>query len=278
MYPASQKKSVLKAQVSANLYDKLIDTVTDNQNFATVNIKAVIPSGAIEVAISEVKSALNILRFLMSGPNMLYQIGVGKQNKTMCDKEFIAVAQNSGITQHPFQYVPRPAELSALRSVGKAYVKRIGDIQRKIYSSQPTIPLEKGLVNATNLIANGLDSEEPTIQIIQLMSAIEALVEQKTFVQGITDQVCERTALLLGKDSKSRRNIFDRLTTLYGKRSNLSHGNTAVITHYDVGYLWLIARNLCFYFHIHFDDFIDSNTHEKAKLKDYLLNLRFEGK
>jgi hypothetical protein len=278
LYPASQKKSVLKAQVSANLYDKLIDTVTDNQNFATVNIKAVIPSGAIEVAISEVKSALNILRFLMSGPNMLYQIGVGKQNKTMCDKEFIAVAQNSGITQHPFQYVPRPAELSALRSVGKAYVKRIGDIQRKIYSSQPTIPLEKGLVNATNLIANGLDSEEPTIQIIQLMSAIEALVEQKTFVQGITDQVCERTALLLGKDSKSRRNIFDRLTTLYGKRSNLSHGNTAVITHYDVGYLWLIARNLCFYFHIHFDDFIDSNTHEKAKLKDYLLNLRFEGK
>lgn len=278
LYPASQKKSVLKAQVSANLYDKLIDTVTDNQNFATVNIKAVIPSGAIEVAISEVKSALNILRFLMSEPNMLYQIGVGKQNKTMFDKEFIAVAQNSGITQHPFQYVPRPAKLSALQSVGKTYVKRIGDIQRKIYSSQPTIPLEKGLVNATNLIANGLDSEEPTIQIIQLMSAIEALVEQKTFVQGITDQVCERTALLLEKDSKSRRKVFDRLTTLYEKRSNLSHGNTAVITHYDVVYLWLIARSLCFYFHMHFDDFIDSNTHEKAKLKDYVLNLRFEGK
>lgn len=278
LYPASQKKSVLKAKVNDKLYDKLIDTVTDNQNFATVNVKAVIPSGAIEVAISEVKSALNILRFLMSEPNMLYQIGVGKQNKTMFDKEFIAVAQNSGITQHPFQYVSRPAELSALQPFGEAYVKRIGDIQHKIYSSQPTIPLEKGLVNATNLIANGLDSEEPTIQIIQLMSAIEALVEQKTFVQGITDQVCERTALLLGKDSKSRRKIFDRLTTLYGKRSNLSHGNTAVITHYDVVYLWQIAKNLCFYFHMHFDDFIDSNTHEKARLKDYVLNLRFEGK
>ncbi|WP_172997950.1 HEPN domain-containing protein, partial [Lactobacillus helveticus] len=82
----------------------------------------------------------------------------------------------------------------------------------------------------TNLIASGLDSEDPTIQIIQLMSAIEALVEQKTFVQGITDQVCERAALLLGKDSTSRRKIFDRLTTLYGKRSSLSHGDTAVIT------------------------------------------------
>ncbi|MGJ3791929.1 hypothetical protein [Lactiplantibacillus argentoratensis] len=278
LYPASQKKSVLKSKVNDKLYDELIDTVTDKQNFATVNIQAVIPSGAIEVAILEVKSTLNILKFLMNEPNVLYQIGVGKQNKTMFDKEFIAVNQNSGITQHPFQYMPRPAELSNLQPFGKSYVKRIGDIQLKIYSSQSTVPLEKGLVNATNLIASGLDSEDPTIQIIQLMSAIEALVEQKTFVQGITDQVCERAALLLGKDSTSRRRIFDRLTTLYGKRSNLSHGNTAVITHYDVIYLWQIAQNLCFYFHMHFDDFIDSNKHEKAKLKDYLLNLRFEGK
>lgn len=280
LYPANQKKSVLKSKVSDKLYDKLIDTVTDNQNFATVNVQAVIASGAIEVAISEVKSALNILRFLMSEPNMLYQIGVGKRNQTMFDNEFIAVAKNSGITQHPFQYVPFPADLNALEPFGKDYVKRIGDIQRKIYSSQALklIPLEKGLANATNLIANGLDAGEPTIQIIQLMSAIEALVEQKTFVQGITDQVCERTALLLGKDFKSRREIFDRLTTLYEKRSNLSHGNTAVVTYYDVIYLWKIARNLCFYFHIHFGEFIDSNKHEKAKLKDYLLNLRFEGK
>lgn len=110
------------------------------------------------------------------------------------------------------------------------------------------------------------------------MSAIEALVEQKTFVQGISDQVCERTALLLGKDSNSRRKMFDKLTTLYGKRSNLSHGNTAVITHYDVVYLWQIAKSLCFYFHIHFSEFVDSNTHEKKKLKEYLLNLKFEGK
>ncbi|MEK1440908.1 hypothetical protein HCZ86_03230 [Limosilactobacillus fermentum] len=278
LYPASQKKSVLKSKVSDKLYDNLIDTVTDEQSFATVNVQAVIPSGAIEVAILEVKSALSILKFLVNKPNMLYQIGIGQQNQTMFDREFIAVNQNSGITQHPFQYVPCPAELSKLQSFGKDYVKRIGDIQLKIYSSQSTAPLEKGLVNATNLIASGLDSEDPTIQIIQLMSAIEALVEQKTFVQGITDQVCERAALLLGKDSTSRRKIFDRLTTLYGKRSNLSHGNTAVITPYDVIYLWQIAKNLCFYFHNHFDEFIDSNKYEKAKLKDYLLNLRFEGK
>lgn len=278
LYPASQKKSVLKSKVSDKLYDKLIDTVTDEQSFATVNVQAVIPSGAIEVAILEVKSALSILKFLVNEPNMLYQIGVGKQNQTMFDKEFIAVNQNSGITQHPFQYLPFPAELSKLTPIGKAYVKKIGDIQLKIYSSQSTVPLEKGLVNATNLIASGLDSEDPTIQIIQLMSAIEALVEQKTSVQGITDQVCERAALLLEKDSTSRKKMFNRLTTLYGKRSNLSHGNTAVITPYDVIYLWKIAQNLCFYFHRHFDEFIDSNNHEKAKLKDYLLNLRFEGK
>lgn len=278
LYPASQKKSVLKDKVSPKLYDKLIDTVTDNQNFATVNVKAVIPSGAIEVAISEVKSALNILRFIMNTPNMLYQIGVGKQNQTMFDKEFIAVAQNSGITQHPFEFVPYPIDLSDLQSSEKNYIKRIGDIQRKIYNKQSTVPLEKGLANATNLIANGLANKESSIKIIQLMSAIEALVEQKTFVQGISDQVCERTALLLGKDSNSRRKMFDKLTTLYGKRSNLSHGNTAVITHYDVVYLWQIAKSLCFYFHIHFSEFVDSNTHEKKKLKEYLLNLRFEGK
>lgn len=278
LYPASQKTSVLKDKVSPKLYDKLIDTVTDNQNFATVNVKAVIPSGAIEVAISEVKSALNILRFIMNTPNMLYQIGVGKQNQTMFDKEFIAVAQNSGITQHPFEFVPYPIDLSDLQSSEKNYIKRIGDIQRKIYNKQSTVPLEKGLANATNLIANGLANKESSIKIIQLMSAIEALVEQKTFVQGISDQVCERTALLLGKDSNSRRKMFDKLTTLYGKRSNLSHGNTAVITHYDVVYLWQIAKSLCFYFHIHFSEFVDSNTHEKKKLKEYLLNLKFEGK
>lgn len=103
-------------------------------------------------------------------------------------------------------------------------------------------------------------------------------MNKKTFVQGITDQVCERTALLLGKDSKSRRKIFDRLTTLYGKRSNLSHGDTAVVTHYDVVYLWEIARNLCFYFQLNFDKFFDSKQQEKKNLKTYLLDLRFEGK
>ena len=108
------------------------------------------------------------------------------------------------------------------------------------------------------------------------MSAIEALVEQKTFVQGITDQVCERSALLLGKDLISRKKIYSKLTSLYGKRSNLSHGDTAVVTHYDVVYLWEIARNLCFYFQLNFDKFIDSNKQEKKKLKTYLLDLRFE--
>lgn len=276
LYPASEKQSVLNKNVSSDLCGEIMDSLTDHQNFATVSVDAVIAAGAIETALSEVKSALNILKFLMNTPTSIYQIGVGKQNKTMFDNEFVAVTNDGGTTQHPFQYMPTPASLSDIQQPGKDYITRIGQIQSKIYTSQKIVPLERGLANATSLIADSLNYEEPNIQLTQLMSAIEALVEKKTFVQGITDQVCERSALLLGKDLISRKKIYSKLTSLYGKRSNLSHGDTAVVTHYDVVYLWEIARNLCFYFQLNFDKFLDSNQQEKKNLKTYLLDLRFE--
>lgn len=276
LYPASEKQSVLNKNVSSDLCGEIMDSLTDHQNFATVSVDAVIEAGAIETALSEVKSALNILKFLMNTPTSIYQIGVGKQNQTMFDNEFVAVTNDRGTTQHPFQYMPTPASLSDIQQPGKDYINRIGKIQSKIYTSQKIVPLERGLANATSLIADSLNYEEPNIQLTQLMSAIEALVEQKTFVQGITDQVCERSALLLGKDLISRKKIYSKLTSLYGKRSNLSHGDTAVVTHYDVVYLWEIARNLCFYFQLNFDKFLDSNQKEKKNLKTYLLDLRFE--
>lgn len=278
LYPSNQKEAVIQDAISDNFRNQLLDTITDSQNFATVNVQAVIPAGAIEVALSEVKAALNILRFLINVPTKMYQIGVGKPNKNMSDKEFIAVSEKEGVTQHPFQYIPVSAELNAIQPIGKKYITKMGEIQTKIYNSETTIPLEKGLFNATNLIAESLDTEELTMQLIQLMSAIEALVEQKTFVQGITDQVCERTALLLGENLHSRQEIYNKLTNLYKKRSNLSHGNTAIVTHYDVVYLWNVARSLCFYFQLNFDRFSDSNNQEKKNLKEYLLDLRFENK
>ncbi|WNW17979.1 HEPN domain-containing protein [Lactiplantibacillus plantarum] len=167
----------------------------------------------------------------------------------MFDKEFLAVAEDHGLTQHPFDYLPTALDLCQINNPEniaiKNYIERVGGIEGKILREKNTVPLERGLLNATNLIANGLDSEEPTIQLIQLMSAIEALVEQKTFVQS---QVCERTALLLGATEEARVNIYKTLSVLYGKRSDLSHGGTAMVTHYDVVTLWELARELCFYF------------------------------
>ena len=253
LYPSEQKEKVVKNAISNdNLEQQVKDTLSDTQNFATLRVKALDSAGAIDLAIAHVKTVLNILKFVFNTPSGMYQIGIGKKNKTVLDKEFLAVAENHGLTQHPFNYLPQELELSEIddpRNIAaKNYIDKISIIEDKFLGEKSTVPLERGLLNATNLVANGLDGEEITIQLIQLMSAIESLVEQKTFVQSITDQVCERVAQLLGTTEEGRMDIYKTLSVLYGKRSDLSHGEIATVTHYDISNLWVLARGLCLYF------------------------------
>ncbi|MCL0312268.1 HEPN domain-containing protein [Apilactobacillus xinyiensis] len=281
LYPSSMKTEVIRSSYNKDMSDFFLNSKNkignfDNEDFATINVLALSSQRAVEIAIYEINKTLNVIKFLFNGIGNLYQIGIGKKTETMFDNEFIVASNeySKGSMKHPFKFLPMPANLNNLNKNGKKFVEIVTKIQSKIYKKQKTTPLERSLFNSVNLIASALYTDDYEVRMIKLMSAIESLVEQKTFNQSITDQVCERTALLLGKDLKLRTEIYNTMIKLYNKRSILSHGDTVRITKYDVDYLFNKSRNLCFLFLDRFDEFNDSNKKEKNKLKEYILKLK----
>ncbi len=280
LHSSKQKEEWISDNVTKKFQNQLAGSLHSDQNFATINVRAVIPAGAINQGLKFVNSIMNTFQFCFGNPNIIYNLGTGKNNKSMDDKEYLSFSDQDGLAQHPFPFVPMPlSETQIMESKFMVdYLKRIGEILKKDIDHVKTTPLERGLFNATNLIGEALMYEDENQQLINLMSAIEALVEEKVFTQGITDQVCERVAFLLGDKKQGRLNIYNKLRKLYDKRSNLSHGNSLVVTHYDVVYLWNIAFRLCIYFQDNFDRFNDTNKNEKKNLDEYLLNRRFGGR
>ena len=131
------------------------------------------------------------------------------------------------------------------------------DIENKIYSSI------KYIGRAT--IESNLEQA-----FLDLMIAIESLVEEKDFSQNITDQICERCAELLSNELETRSNMYSKLKALYTKRSNLVHGSKKPkITLSDLYYLRGISLHLCIYFVKNIEKFKNINWH------DFYLELRF---
>lgn len=277
-YPYKQKAQMIK-QITGNQRDEkqLIHDLHDKQNFAFVTIKAANPGGAVSIARKRVQSVLNVLLFFTSNPLHRYNLGIGKSNVSMEDKEFVAISDRDGIVNRPYSYFPMYLEVKKDISWGSTVMLNISpivdSIENNIKDEQGTSPLEKGIYNAINLIAAAIDSDSENYQIVNLMAAVESLIEENT--KNITKQICRRVAILLGADNKKRNNIYKKLIDLYDKRSKLSHGEIVLANHYDVMYLWNVARELVYYFLINFEQLNDSKKYAKKPLKIKLLKIRF---
>lgn len=278
LYPSEQREEVIQSIYKEKSQRFIKNSFKSKSNFATIKVIALQSQKAVEIAVSEVNKSLNIIKILFCDLNNIYQIGVGKKGESMFDKEFLAVSddQTDGVVTHPFKYTPLPAEINEITDAGNKVVKILADIQKRKFRNEKTIPLENHLFNSLNLIATGLYENDYETKSSKFMSAIESLVEQKTFTQGITDQVCERTALLLGNDFDERKQIYYKMFDLYNQRSTISHGDESNVDIYDTEDLWIISKRLLFYLLSNFDKFVDSNNKPKIKIKDYVMNLRFK--
>ncbi|WP_054658791.1 HEPN domain-containing protein [Apilactobacillus ozensis] len=283
-YPAEMKNKIIKANYNKNITKFLTSKSSkvgdfDGENFVTISVKSLSSQRASEIAVSEVYKALNVIKFLFNyNLDDLYQLGVGKKSSSIFDKEFIVGSNelNKALKSHPFKFLPFSVNFNKLNDNGNEYLNKMFSIQSKIYNNEKTLPLERSLLNVVNLVASGLYTDDYNTSMVKFMSAIEALVEQKTFNQSITEQVCERTALLIGKTFDKRKEIYTKMTKLYNKRSIISHGGTIRVTKWDVDYLFKISQCLFFYFLDKFDFFNDSNKKEKHTLKDYIIKLKLK--
>jgi hypothetical protein len=62
------------------------------------------------------------------------------------------------------------------------------------------------------------------MEVVELMTAFEALVTKKEEVEGLTYRLALRVANLLGRDPEERKNIFRQVKQFYGLRSRIVHG------------------------------------------------------
>ena len=114
------------------------------------------------------------------------------------------------------------------------------------------------------------------------MSAIEALIEQKYLrVKGkkisITDQITKISTQILEKDKdKKTRNDFEkRMKKLYGKRSNLTHGETEYVTFDDLVFIKDVSIELCLFF-INMADDLSKRTSLETFLKELYINSKVD--
>lgn len=254
-----------------------IDKNRDSSTFIFIKLYANNNQTAKELSLSYANDFILMLHSIYSNIDSVFNIGIGNESDYNSFIDVIYVKSNHKICLSPstknniFNYSPihlpsNNTDNSIILVFFNILNKKIGN--EKIRSTD----IENKLYIALTNIGRSTIENNSEQSILDLMTAVESLVEEKNFSQNLTDQICERCAELLGKDSKSKLSIYKEIKVLYNKRSEIIHGSKqSKITISDLRYLRKISSKLCTLFINNIEKFktiIDWNK--------YFLELRFK--
>lgn len=253
-----------------------IDKNKASSTFIFIKLYANNSKTAKDLSLSYANDFILMLHSIYSNMDNSFDIGIGNDGDPNFTIDFLYVKNNHQIwnshenknNKANFQSIYLPSNdtdnsiievfFSILNKKISNKLIKSADIENKLYIALTNI--------GRSTIENNLEQS-----LLDLMTAVESLVEEKNFSQSLTDQICERCAELLGKDFKSKLNIYKKMKVLYNKRSEIIHGSKqSKITISDLRYLREIGLSLCILF---------INNIEKFKTIDwnkYFLELRFK--
>lgn len=213
-------------------------------SFATLKVESGNKQSSAEFASQIVGATLDAFQVMKGQINQPLGLYVGDfpvQRTT----EKLAVAKEDGMIIYKTDRFPAELELDS-KVVESQYFNLIGSIQTKMlaFEYSKLSNLEKNIYNANKLFSVGISSDFGAVRFTNLMSGIEALLEQKTLDQSITTQVSENMAFLIGKNAAERLEIFDNMKAMYGTRSIFAHGDSIYIPNDSLVQLLVYVRRL----------------------------------
>ncbi|RMC62296.1 HEPN domain-containing protein [Lactobacillus sp. ESL0259] len=301
IFPQNFKNIALCSKKYKNkIIDPLTDTNDDNidlndtennneeKSFIMIKVYANNDETAEQLSLSYSNDLILALHSVYSDMDNAYIIGIGDIKDTNYLFRISYIINDSKIGRKYLRQnnkiIPLQIDLSLKNNeniVFKAFVnilnKKIVNDKRKNKNDDDDklYDIENRLYVALKSIGKATIDNNEDQSLLNLMTAIEALVEGKDYYQSVTDQICERCAELLCTDPQEKLKIYTDLQNLYDKRSKITHGEKSPkVTANDLYFLRQTGLELCLYFLENIDRF--KHFTENKNWKDYFLNLRFK--
>lgn len=254
----------------------LLESESAINDFACITINNTYKFSVISKSIEYLNTIFNTLQLLWGDLLNPLNIGISykKPNKNIVNPFFVLTnKQKDCLIDFP-EYTHVRISRDILTDNQLKILKAIGKIIDKKIENSKISKVEQNIYIAVNYIGTALTETDRLKRILNFMSAIEALIEQKYLrVKGkkisITDQITKISTQILekDKDEKTRSNFKKRMKKLYGKRSNLTHGETEYVTFDDLVFIKDVSIELCLFF-INMADDLSKRTSLETFLKE----------
>ena len=253
-----------------------MNTTDSKKSYIFIKVYANNSETAKELSLSYANDLILALHSIYSNIDNSYIIGIG-DDEDYTSSISALYYKDDGTIQETFRRkdnksFPLQVDLSLTNSENNILKVFMNILNNKIKNNQSikAEDIENKIYSSIKYIGRATIESNLEQAFLDLMIAIESLVEEKDFSQNITDQICERCAELLSNELETRTSMYSKLKALYTKRSNLVHGSKKPkITLSDLYYLRKISLQLCIYFVKNIEKFKNINWH------DFYLELRF---
>lgn len=185
-------------------------------------------------ASDDIDMALNVLRFLAPYTQDLSEyvgLGLPGQFAKAAYSSIVFSEDGSFNTDFPLagRYLPF--------KVDAQFIERHGDALKslsEIIVSRARSELEDRILVAIQWAGRAQSDSQPQQQLLSLITALECLLnptDGRPFRIGLS----ESAALLIGSDDLDKRlSLFDFLSSMYDRRSKVSHGGSVDVTNSDI--------------------------------------------
>ncbi len=260
MFDATVEKSVLERFVAMNQQSSsppevknevekfFVESLKKNYQgraVICVEVTAVDMDRAIDAAIEEAETTLNVLRFYSRGVTdndaRNYKMYIGLKGSVSTGQmlafgfgkpdSFVQSFQNTG-----YLY---PLELSD-KELSKMSQDSFGTLNKTLlkHPSQRTV-FENLIVNSVNLFGRAMNNQDTVGAFVSVVVALESIVLKKG--EPMKTLLAERAALLLGHNFEERMFYFGQMSRLYQIRSDIVHRGLLDVTEGDFFLLSMIA-------------------------------------
>lgn len=228
-----------------------------------VNVKELIRG--YEIAELKFKQFENIIKFLIPDFNKNLELTIVNRIDYELNTSYSICNDFYGISSNRIKTRTENIDLSN----PNLYNEEIGTQQLfEIISKTTHSEVEKRILTAIDWIGKGLSEIEYSKAFIQIMFAIEALLNfrDKEIIQpSILSRISEFIAFTIGSNYNERIKLENDFKHLYGLRSSIAHGNDTFVNRGDFILLLSMARDLVWEF------LKNKELRKTSKFDDYIV-------
>jgi len=213
-----------------------------------VETRAVDAIRAVELAIEQAETALNVLRFYSRGvieyDARHYRMYIGLKGSTSRGQLFaVGFREPAGHTMsvqntgYLYELKLGEKELSQMQ---KDSFKTLHEILFKAPDQRTAF--ENLIVNSVNLFGGAMNNQDRVGALVSIVVSLESILLRKG--EPMRTLLAERIALLLGRNYEERMFYFSQMSRLYQIRSDIVHRGFQDITDSDLFLLSIIAYHV----------------------------------